>query len=150
ISPLCEVLQSRRDDETRIAAAMDALASSLGEPRAALLDLLADDNPAVVADAASVLGRRRDPDAVQPLVGLLDHPDDNVAVAAIEALGRIGGRRAVDALLSVLAGGHFFRVFPAMDVLGRSGDPRAVGPLTALLGQSLYAADAARALAHTA
>ena len=150
VGPLCDLLRSRRDDEARIAAAMDALVASIGQPRGELLALLADRNPAVVADAASVLGRRRDPEAVTALVGLLGHADDNVAVAAIEALGRIGGRGAVDALVPILASGRFFRVFPAMDVLGRSGDPRAVGPLSKLLQDPQYAADAARALSHTA
>lgn len=150
VAPLCAVLRDERDDETRIAAAMDALSASLGEPRPELLALTCHGNPAVVADAATVLGRRRDPEAVHTLIGLLDHRDDNVAVAAIEALGRIGGRRAVDALLAIVTSGRFFRVFPAMDVLGRSGDPRAVGPLAALLNDPLYTMDAARALAHTA
>ncbi len=150
VDALCDVLRTGRDDETRIAAAMDALADSIGQPRRALLPLTVDANPAVAADAAMVLGRRRDPEAVEALVALLGHRDDNVAVAAIEALGRIGGRRAVDALLAVVASGRFFRVFPAMDVLGRSGDPRAVVPLAALLADPLYSADAARALAHTA
>jgi HEAT repeat protein len=150
VDALCTVLREGRDDETRIAAAMDALADSIGQPRHALVELTADESPALVADAAAVLGRRRDSGAVDALIRLLGHRDDNVAVAAIEALGRIGGRRAVDALLAIVTSGRFFRVFPAMDVLGRSGDPRAVGPLAHLLAEPLYSADAARALAHTA
>ena len=150
VAALCEVLRAQRDDETRIAAAMDALVGSIGQPRPQLLALLASGEAATVADAASVLGRRRDAEAVPALVRLLGHVDDNVAVAAIEALGRIGGRSAVEALVPVLASGRFFRVFPAMDVLGRSGDPRAVGPLAQLLRDPQYGTDAARALAHTA
>jgi HEAT repeat protein len=118
--PLCALLRTARDDEARISAVMDALASSLGDPLPCLVELLDDRNPAPVADAAIILGRRREPAAVPVLVGLIEHADDNVAVAAIEALGRIGGRTAVDALIKVVATRRFFRVFPAMDVLGRS------------------------------
>ena len=149
VAPLCALLRTRRDNEARIAAAVDALSASSGDADAALIELAADGDPAVVADAAQILGRRRAAAGLPTLVGLTRHVDDNVAVAAIEALGRVGGRAAVDSLVESVGSGNFFRIFPAIDVLGRSGDPRAIEPLTALLDVPQYAAEAARALGRT-
>jgi HEAT repeat protein len=149
VGPLCQALRTRRDSEHRIAATVDALAMMNGDPDAALAVMADDPNPAVVADVAQILGRRRAVAAVPTLVALTHHRDDNVAVAAIEALGRVGGRAAVDSLVEAIGSENFFRTFPAIDVLGRSGDPRAVAPLTALLEEPQYASEAARALGRT-
>lgn len=149
VAPLVEVLTGCRDDETRIAAAVDALSASSAEVADALEPMLTSDDAAVVSDAVQVLGRRGAREAAARLAALTEHPDDNVAVAAIEALGRIGGRAAVEALVSCVQSGNFFRVFPAIDVLGRSGDPRAVEPLAALLDDPHYALEAGRALGRT-
>jgi len=149
VGPICEALRSRRDDEARIAAAVDALAASTGSADAAVLALADAEDPAVVVDAAQILGRRKSTHALRRLAELVSHPDDNVAVAAIEALGRIGGRRVVEALVRVVTSGNFFRTFPAIDVLGRSGDPRAVEPLAELLHDVRYMLEAARALGRT-
>ncbi|HKO89822.1 MAG TPA: HEAT repeat domain-containing protein, partial [Polyangiaceae bacterium] len=112
--------------------------------------LARDPEPAVAADAAQILGRRRQAGALPILTALVSHADDNVAVAAIEGLGRIGGPSAVDTLTAAAQSGSFFRVFPAIDVLGRSGDPRAIAPLAALLQNPIYLLEAARALGKTA
>lgn len=150
VAPLCELLRDRRDSEAMLAAAVDALAASTGASAdAAVLALAGSKLPAVAADAAQILGRRRSAAAVPALTALTLHPDDNVAVAAIEALGRIGGRASVDALIASIESGNFFRVFPAIDVLGRSGDPRAVLPLAGLLADPRYAHEAARALGRS-
>ncbi|WP_437680836.1 HEAT repeat domain-containing protein [Sorangium sp. So ce131] len=149
VEPLCACLRARRDSEARVAATVDALVASLGDVDDAVLALTGDPNPAIVADAAQILGRRTCARAVPRLAELTSHPDDNVAVAAIEALGRVGGRSAVDALVAAVTSGNFFRVFPAIDVLGRSGDPRAIGPLSALLDDPRYLLEAARALGRT-
>ncbi len=146
---LCEVLRTQRDDEARLAAAVDALAAAVGDAERFVAPLADDPNPAVAADAAQVLGRRRCGQALPTLVRLLDHEDDNVAVAAIEALGRVGGRAAVDSLIRTVGSGNFFRAFPAIDVLGRSGDPRAVAPLAALVENPMYGTEAIRALGRT-
>lgn len=149
-APLCDLLRSRRDNEARIAAAVDALAASTGPlVDAAVLELADSPDPAVTADAAQILGRRRSAPAIPALAKLTLHADDNVAVAAIEALGRVGGRAAVDTLITAIRSGNFFRTFPAIDVLGRSGDPRAVPPLAGLLDDPRYTHEAARALGRT-
>ena len=147
--PLCQVLRARRDNEARLAAAVDALSALNAEVDPALAEMTADRDVALVADLAQILGRRRTVAGLSALVALTRHADDNVAVAAIEALGRVGGRAAVDSLVDAVGSGNFFRAFPAIDVLGRSGDPRALGPLTALLDQPAYAVEAARALGRT-
>ncbi|HTU63920.1 MAG TPA: HEAT repeat domain-containing protein, partial [Polyangiales bacterium] len=149
---LCETLQRDRASETRIAATVDALVVCAGDVESALFTLTPNivDQPAVAADVAQILGRRRNARSVTVLITLLNHVDDNVAVAAIEALGRIGGRAAVDALVQTVERDHFFRTYPAIDVLGRSGDPRAVAPLAGLLKKSQYLQEAARALGRSA
>ena len=151
LGPLLAELQQRRDSEARIAAVVDALSALTGDAADAKLSALAvtGAEPAVLADVAQILGRRRAPGGISARVTLTRHADDNVAVAAVEALGRIGGRAAVDSLVEAVKSGNFFRTFPAIDVLGRSGDPRAVAPLTALLEQPQYANEAARALGRT-
>ncbi|HVG59901.1 MAG TPA: HEAT repeat domain-containing protein [Hyalangium sp.] len=149
VAPLCEVFRQRRDNEARLAAAVEALVASTGEVDECILALGEDPNPAVVCDVAQVLGRRRSRRGVPLLAKLTVHPDDNVAVAAIEALGRIGGGATVDALLAALGSGNFFRIFPAIDVLGRSGDPSVVTPLLGLLSDPLYMTEATRALGRT-
>ncbi|MGE0527767.1 MAG: HEAT repeat domain-containing protein [Bdellovibrionales bacterium] len=146
---LCDVLRSRRDSEARLAAAVDALVCSTGSVEREVLKLLPHENPAVVADAAQILGRRRSQTALPSLVQLTKHSNDNVAVSAIEALGHIGGRAAVEALIESVNSKNFFRVFPAIDVLGRSGDPRVVEPLTKLLSDPVFLLEAARALGRS-
>ena len=150
VAPLCTWLREVRSAEHAIAAAVDALVSSIGPIRwGALASLLDDPNPAVVADAVVILGRRRAHDAAPRLATLLEHPDDNVAVAAIEALGTIGGTIAVDALVGVVRSKRFFRTFPALQVLARTNDPRSVSPIAELLADAGFQTEAARALGRT-
>lgn len=151
LEPLLAQLRQRRDDEARIAAVVDTLSMLTAAATDAKLSALTGPGtePAVLADVAQILGRRRATAGIPALVALTRHADDNVAVAAVEALGRIGGRAAVDSLVEAVNSGNFFRTFPAIDVLGRSGDPRAVTPLTVLLEQPQYANEAARALGRT-
>lgn len=147
---LCEMLETQRDDEARIAATVDSLVASRGETVEARLDAIARaSSPPVICDALQVLGRRRAHRAIPLLATLSRHADDNVAVAALEALGRIGGSETVEPLIAAVESRNFFRTFPAIDALGRTGDVRAVGPLTELLADPLYAPEAARGLGHT-
>ena len=148
--PLCAWLRDRRTSEQAIAAAVDALVGSIGGTTVAeVMMLLGDPRPAVVADAAHILGRRRAVEATAALGVLIDHADDNVAVAAIEALGAIGGSAAVEPLIGAIARKSFFRTFPALQVLPKTGDPRVIAPLAELLGDEAYRLEAARALGRT-
>jgi HEAT repeat protein len=149
VGPLADVLRHRRDDEARLAAAVDALVASVGRADEEAMRLAEEPAPAVASDGAQILGRRRTAGAVPLLGRLAEHPHDVVAVGAIEALGRIGGRAAVEPLVRAVESRSFFRTFPALDVLGRSGDPRAVAPLATLLEDPYYGLEAARALGHT-
>jgi HEAT repeat protein len=149
LEPLCVSLCNQRDDETRIAATVDALVASTGDVDAQLGRGCAGAVAAVWADVAQILGRRRNPASLPALVALVRHADDNVAVAAIEALGKLGGRSVVDTLVETVQSQIFFRTFAAIDVLGKSGDPRAVAPLVALLDTPHYVLEAVRALGHT-
>jgi HEAT repeat protein len=149
LSSLCDSLQKERDDETRIAATVDALVASTGDADSRVSALRVGSGPAVLADVAQILGRRRNLASVPVLAELSKHADDNVAVAAIEGLGRVGGRAVIELLVQAVESRRFFRTFAAIDVLGKSGDPRAIAPLAALLDSAHYAFEAARALGRT-
>lgn len=150
VEPLCAFLREDRTSESAIAAAVDALSTSMGsDVTARIVELSKDVNPAVVADAAQILGRRRAADASAVLAKLVEHGDDNVAVASIEALGMIGGTAAVEALIRVVESRNFFRTFPAIQVLARTGDPRAVPPLASLIADETYRYEVVRALGRT-
>ncbi|MES2642635.1 MAG: HEAT repeat domain-containing protein [Myxococcota bacterium] len=145
VTPLVVSLVSDRTDERRMAATVDALVASVGDPDAALL-ALDDATPAVLCDIAQVLGRRRSAAAVGTLVAWVAHEDDNVAIAAMEALGRIGGGAGVDALAGAAGSGNVFRTFGAVEVLARCQDPQALAPLVELLRDPLAGGEATRAL----
>lgn len=146
LEPLCRALRVARDNEARIAGVVDALVALRGDADAGVMELLNDAQPAVLCDAAQILGRRASARALPALEALTRHESDNVALAAVEAIGRIGGSSALEPLLSLAESGHFFRAFPAIDVLGRAGDVRALPTLLRLLPDPLYGAEAIRAL----
>lgn len=150
VEPLCNFLRESRSSEAAIAAAVDALSNSIGtNVTARVVELAQHGTAAVVADAAQILGRRRASEASPVLAKLVEHVDDNVAVASIEALGMIGGTAAVEALIRVIESRNFFRTFPAIQVLARTGDPRAVPPLASLLADDTYRYEVVRALGRT-
>ncbi|RZA09274.1 MAG: hypothetical protein EOP11_02265 [Proteobacteria bacterium] len=145
-----ESLASRRDNEARIAAAVDTLVASSAAIGPALASLSEHPDTAVIADAIQIMGRRKMVEFTEALAAFTTHEDDVIAVCAIEALGRIGGRAAIESLIRTVGSGVFFRVFPAIDILGRSGDRRVVAALSKLLADPTYSAEAARALGRTA
>ena len=106
---------------------------------------------AVLCDVAQILGRRKSAEALDALGALatVHAANDNVAISAIEALGRIGGSGTCDALVAAVELRSFFRTFPAIRALGATGDARAVAPLASLLGDPIYAVEAAGALGDT-
>jgi len=147
---LCQALRLGRENEAKLAGLVDALSASTQDIDEQVLELTRDANPAVVCDAAQILGRRESARAVPVLRQLTRHADDNVALAAVEALGRIGGREALDSLLALTESGNFFRTFPTIDVLGRSGDSRVLPTLLKLATDPLYGTEAVRALGRLA
>lgn len=143
-------LRDERTTERTIAAVVDALVGSLGATTAEAVGALATHpDPAIVADVATILGRRRARTAIPLLATLLSHADDNVAVAAIEALGAMGEAAAIEALVTLVRRREFFRTFAAVQVLARSGDPRAIHPLVELLDEELYRQEAISGLGRT-
>jgi len=143
---LVESLRRSRENEAKIAGLVDALATTPNVIDELVLDLANDENVAILCDAAQILGRRESTCGVPKLKELTQHPDDNVALAAVEALGRIGGKEALDSLLALAESRNFFRTFPTIDILGRSGDARVLPTLLALSLDPLYGAEAIRAL----
>src|SRR5690606_35734109 len=150
VDPLVRALVSRRDDETTVAALVDALAASRGRAaERAAVELAEHPNPAVVVDAAVILGRRRARSGIDTLVRLSRHGDDNVAVAALEALGHVGGRAVIDPLIEAVRTRSFFRTFPGSDVRGRTGDARAVERLAEPRDGARYGFGAGRGVGRT-
>jgi HEAT repeat protein len=89
-------------------------------------------------NAASALGRLKDPDSVAPLVSLLADQEQGVRRWAAEALGYIGDPRAIQALLPLLADQAAVVRAGAAEALGMIGDPRAIEALVPLLEDMGY------------
>jgi HEAT repeat protein len=79
-----------------------------------------------------VLGKSHEPAAIPHVVSLVDHPDINVAQAAIDSLSQLRPTLAVDALVRALDRDPWLR-FAAVHALGEIGDGRAVQFLLPLL-----------------
>jgi HEAT repeat protein len=98
-----------------------------------LIPALKDKNPNVRAEIAKILGKKRDPRAVAPLLELLKGDEQRVHLEVINALGIIADQRAVAPLLLEL---HHkerdIRIY-AVEALGQIGDARAIEPLLPLL-----------------
>jgi HEAT repeat protein len=110
-----------------------------------LMKLLGSGDSAVVMFALQVLARIGDPVSTGRILPLLEHPDANVAQAAVEALGRMRAVDAVPALLDLLDRSVWLQL-AAVNALGEIGDPRATAPLLALVPDTLVAEPAVRAL----
>jgi HEAT repeat protein len=148
--PLCRWLADQRTSEHGIAAAVEALGTSIGTSTTAqVIELAQRSRGPVLEDIARILGRRRAFEGVELLRRLLEQDNDNIAMAAIESLGTIGGTESVAALIAVIDKKNFFRTFPAMQVAAGTGDPRVIEPLAALLDDEAYRFEAARALGRT-
>jgi HEAT repeat protein len=103
----------------------------------------------VVMFALQMLARIGDPLAVHGVVPLVQHPDPNVAQAAIEALGQLRHREAVPTLLRLLSSDLWLQL-AAIDALGAIGDSAAVKPLIELIPDSIVAEPAVIALQRIA
>ncbi len=67
-----------------------------------LTQLLADPDVDVRREAATALGRQRDPRALEPLVAALGDPNSFLRTTAAQALGSLGDPRAIPALRAAL------------------------------------------------
>ena len=89
-------------------------------------------------DAAEALGEIGDPDAVEPLIGVLRDDNPSVRMSAAEALGQIGDVRAVEHLLAALKSPAVEVRKSAAEALGQIGDVRAVEPLIAAMKEASW------------
>jgi HEAT repeat protein len=110
-----------------------------------LLQLTLSSNHDVALFAVQILSAINDASAKQALLPLVDHPDPNIAQAAVEALGNAGAVEAVPALIRLLGADPWLQ-FAAVSALGKIGDGRVVAPLVELLDDELVAELAAEAL----
>jgi len=98
--------------------------------------------------AARALGRIKNPEAVRPLIPLLQ---DKVKAVREEASGALAaiGEAAIPALLAALAHEEWLVRLHAVESLGKTKSPKAVEPLLSMLfndGDSAVREDAVRAL----
>jgi HEAT repeat protein len=115
-------------DGGRRAAVLDALARGGNRSLSALIGALRSGDDDVVMYAATALGEARDPAAVPHLIRLLQHPDLNVAQAAIDALGKLRAQSAAAPIEAMLEADPWLR-FAAAHALGEIGHPGSVHAL---------------------
>jgi len=112
----------------RRVAVLDALARGGNRSLSALIGALRSSDDDVVMYAATALGESRDPAAVPHLIRLLQHPDLNVAQAAIDALGKLRAQSAAGSIEAMLEADPWLR-FAAAHALGEIGHPGSVHAL---------------------
>ena len=114
-----------------------------------LVGMLGGQDPELLLFALQSLSRIGHAAAAPAILPLLDHPDANVAQAAIEATGKLRIQEAVPALCGVLQGDLWLQL-AAIAALGDIGHPDAVGPLMAFVPDSILAEPAVQALRRIA
>lgn len=107
-----------------------------GRVRALIRALRYEKDLKVRLDAAKALGNLGDVRSVEPLIRLLEDPDDDVREEAARALSRLGGERAVAPLIALLEDDNADVQREAASALGRIG-----GPAVPLLIERLQDAD---------
>ncbi|WP_088340831.1 PVC-type heme-binding CxxCH protein [Robiginitalea sediminis] len=131
---LREVLPETQNQMARIHAiwGIGQLAESDPGRGEALLPLLSDDDPEIIAQAAKTLGNIRYEGAGEALLPLLSNEVPRVRFFAAQALGRLEYAPATDGLLQLLAENNDADVYlrhAAVLALSRIGE---VGPMAAL------------------
>lgn len=133
-----------RAHETYRPAPPDTLRELAGTATVSLLiDLLADEDWRVQAEAARALGPLGDRRAVDPLIQVLGAGPGLVAWAAAQSLGELGDRRAVGPLIATLRTWSLVQRDRAATALGALGDPAAIPALEPLVRRGSRAAGAA-------
>lgn len=92
-----------------------------------LLALLEDGT--VRKEAVEALGLLGNKDAIDPIIEILQDPDENIRVAVAGALGQFSDKMAVLPLIDALKDDEWRVVEAAARALGQIGDERAVDPL---------------------
>jgi HEAT repeat protein len=114
-----------------------------------LIDMLIGRDPELLLFALQSLSRIGNAPAGPAILPLLDHPDHNVAQAAIEAAGKLRVQEAVPALCALLQRDLWLQL-AAIAALGEIGHPDAVAPLMAFVPDSILAEPAVQALRRIA
>ena len=127
-SPGTSESHQKTEDATHRTAALDALARAGGRNISALVSALRSSDDDVAMYAATALGEARDPSAVPHLIRLVQHPDLNVAQAAIDALGKLRAQSAAAVIETMLEADPWLR-FAAAHALGEIGHPGSVHAL---------------------
>ena len=125
--------QGKNEDAARRVAVLDALARGGSRSISALVSALRSNDDDVAMYAATALGEARDPAAVPHLIRLLQHPDLNVAQAAIDALGKLRAQSAASPIEAMLEADPWLR-FAAAHALGEIGHPGSVHALMRAAG----------------
>jgi HEAT repeat protein len=114
-----------------------------------LVGMLGGRDPELLLFALQSLSRIGHAAAGPAILPLLDHPDPNVAQAAIEAAGKLRIREAVPPLCGLLQRDLWLQL-AAIAALGDIGHPDAVRPLMAFVPDSILAEPAVQALRRIA
>ena len=130
-------------------AVLDALARGGARGISALISALRSSEADVVMYAATALGEAHDAAAVPHLIRLLQHPDLNVARAAIDALGKLRAQSAAAPIEAILEADPWLR-FAAAHALGEIGHPGSVHALMRVAGDSAISDLAIEALGKIA
>jgi HEAT repeat protein len=141
--------QGKNEDAARRVAVLDALARGGSRSISALVSALRSNDDDVAMYAATALGEARDPAAVPHLIRLLQHPDLNVAQAAIDALGKLRAQSAASPIEAMLEADPWLR-FAAAHALGEIGHPGSVHALMRAAGDPAISELAVEALGKIA
>jgi HEAT repeat protein len=121
-------LVGKNEEVARRTAVLDALARGGSRSLSALVSALRSTDDDVAMYAATALGDARDAAAVPHLIRLVQHPDLNVAQAAIDALGKLRAQSAAAPIEAMLEADPWLR-FAAAHALGEIGHPGSVHAL---------------------
>jgi HEAT repeat protein len=141
--------QGKNEDAARRVAVLDALARGGSRSISALVSALRSNDDDVAMYAATALGEARDPAGVPHLIRLLQHPDLNVAQAAIDALGKLRAQSAASPIEAMLEADPWLR-FAAAHALGEIGHPGSVHGLMRAAGDPAISELAIEALGKIA
>ncbi len=114
-----------------------------------LVGMLGGQDPELLLFALQSLSRIGHAAAAPAILPLLEHPDPNVAQAAIEATGKLRIQEAVPPLCGLLQRDLWLQL-AAIAALGDIGHPDAVKPLMAFVPDSILAEPAVQALRRIA